>query len=98
MGQSTTTILTNDVRNLHLEGDDTVKVRLEVPWSAIASSNAPHGVLMTEEEEADRIRVIAAPVVAAELRRLANQRVDADTLLARAAELDPQPSTIAQTW
>lgn len=69
-------------------------VELAIPATALARSIAPHGVLMTEAEEADQIRYVAAPVVAAELRRLSDSALiqdefDVASLRRRADELDP---------
>ena len=53
--------------------DTTTPTELEIPDAALARHYRPHRVLLTDADVVDRIRDVAAPVVAAELRRLAEE-------------------------
>ncbi len=53
--------------------ETTTPAELAVPDLAIARWNKPHPVLLTDTEFVDRIREVAAPIVAAELRRLSDR-------------------------
>jgi hypothetical protein len=67
--------------------DTTTPADLTVPANALAFWARPHDVLLTDADVAERIRDVAAPVVAAELRRLSDHYGE------RAKRRDEHPSS-----
>lgn len=65
---------------------------MDVPPTAIGRYAHPHASLFTEQETADHIGYIAAPIVVAELRHLATRArlgaLNPEELLARAEEIE----------
>lgn len=53
--------------------DTTTPAELEIPALALARHDLPHRPLLTDDDVLYRIRDVAAPIVAAELRRIATQ-------------------------